>query len=79
MGSIDACSNEPNVEDTTPNDVEGGYYCPRLVDHSELKPLNVSTSFHPKNETQLVIAGGMEALHDVGILLLFPLTKLNIS
>jgi hypothetical protein len=53
MVLVDACSSELDVEDATRNDVEGGYYCSRLVDHSELKPIDVSTSFHPKNETRL--------------------------
>ncbi len=45
--SVDVCSSEPGVEDATPNDVEWGYYCLGLVDHSELKPFDVLTSFRP--------------------------------
>jgi hypothetical protein len=79
MELVDACSSELDVEDATPNDVEWGYYCPRLVDHSKLKPIEVLTSFSPEIETQLAIVGGVEALHDVGPLLLSPLTELGIS
>jgi hypothetical protein len=78
MQSVDVCFGEPDVEDVTPNDVEQGYYCPRLLDHSELKPLEVSTSSGPKIEMQLVVASGMEVLHDVGPLLLSPFTELGI-
>jgi len=78
MGSVDACSSEPSVEDATPNDVEGGYYCPSLVDHLELKPFDVLTSSHPKNEMRLAVVSGTKALHDVGFLLLSPLTKLSV-
>jgi hypothetical protein len=66
MESVDVCSSEPNVEDVALNDVEGGYHCHRLVDHLELKPFDVSTSFHPKVETRLAVASGMEGWHDVG-------------
>ncbi len=51
MESVDAHSSEPGVEDATLNDVEGGYYCHRLVDHLELRPFDVSTSSRPKVET----------------------------
>jgi hypothetical protein len=69
MESNDVCFNKLGVEDTTPNDVEWGYYCPKLMDHLELKPLEVSTSYGPKIEMQLAVVGGLEALHDVGPLL----------
>jgi hypothetical protein len=79
MELVDAHFSEPGVEDAIPNDVKWGYYCPRLVDHSKLKPIEVLTSFGPEIEMQLAIAGGVQALHDVGPLLLSPLTKLGIS
>jgi hypothetical protein len=63
MESIDVHFNEPGVEDVTPNDIEQGYYCPRLMGHLELRPLDVSTISNPKIETQLVVV----ALHDVGL------------
>jgi hypothetical protein len=50
METVDACFSELGVENTTPNDVEQGYYYARLMDHSELRPLDVSTSSRPKNE-----------------------------
>ncbi len=62
MESIDAHSSEPSVEDITPNDVKWGYYCPRLMDHSELKPFDVLTSLHPKNETRLAVVGGTKTV-----------------
>jgi hypothetical protein len=43
-----------------------------------LKPLDVLTSFHLKDETRLAIASGVEVLHDVGSFLLSPLTKFGI-
>jgi hypothetical protein len=51
MELIDVHSNEPNVENATPNDVEQGYYCLGLVDHLELRPFNVLTSSYLENET----------------------------
>jgi hypothetical protein len=51
MELVDVCSNEPGVEDATPNDVKRGYYCIGLVDHLELRPFDVSTSSHLENET----------------------------
>jgi hypothetical protein len=45
MELVEAHSSEPNVVDATPNDVEWGYYCVGLVDQSELRPLDVLTSF----------------------------------
>jgi hypothetical protein len=51
MELIDAWSNEPGVEGITPNDVEWGYYCLELVDHLELRALDVLTSFPLQNET----------------------------
>jgi hypothetical protein len=78
MESVDVCFGEPYVEDVAPNDVEWGYYCPRLVDHSELKPFEVLTSSRPKIETQLAATNGVEALHDVGPFLFSPFTKLGI-
>jgi len=71
--------SEPDVEDVALNDVKWGYYCPKLVDHLELRPLEVSTSSHPKIEMQLVAASGVKALHDVGPLLLSPFTEFSIS
>jgi hypothetical protein len=65
MESVDARSSELGVEDITPNDVERGYYCTKLVDHLELRALHVLTSFHPKNQTWLAVAGSMEVVHDV--------------
>jgi hypothetical protein len=50
MESIDVHSNEPGVEDVAPNDVKQGYYCPRLMGHLELRPLDVSTTSNPKIE-----------------------------
>ncbi len=44
MELVDAHFNETDVEDATPNDVEEGYYCPRLGDHLESKPLDILTS-----------------------------------
>jgi len=79
MELVNACSSEPGVEDVTPNDVEHVYYYPRLVDHLEMKPIEISTSFSPKIETQLATASGIETLHDVGPLMFFPLTELGIS
>jgi hypothetical protein len=79
MELVDAHSGEVNVEDVAPNDVERGYYYPRLVDHSKLRPLEVLTSFCPKIEMQLATTNGVEVLHDVGLLLFSPLTKLGIS
>lgn len=79
MESVDVFFSKPNVEDVTPNDIEKGYYCPRLVDHLELRPLEISTSSSLEIETRLAIIGGVEALHDVGPLLLSPFTKLGIS
>ncbi len=73
MESVDVRFSKPSVVDTTPNDVEWGYYCPKLVDHLELKPLKVSTSSSPKIETQFAIVGGVEALPNVGPLLFSPL------
>jgi hypothetical protein len=78
MESIDAHSSEPSVEDITPNDVKWGYYCPRLMDHSELKPFDVLTSLHPNNETRLAVVGGTKTLHDVGSFLLSPLMEFGI-
>jgi hypothetical protein len=79
MELVEVHPNEPNVEDSTLNDVEQGYYCPRLVDHLELRSLDVSTSSSLKIEMRLGAFGGLEALHDVGIHLFFPFTKLGIS
>jgi hypothetical protein len=79
MELVNACSSEPGVEDVAPNDVEHVYYYPRLVDHLEMKPIEISTSFSPKIETQLATASGIETLHDVGPLMFFPLTELGIS
>jgi hypothetical protein len=78
MEAIDVCSSEPNFEDATPNDVEQGYYCSRLVDHLKLRPLDVSTSSRLENEMQLAVASGAKGVHDVGSLLLYPLTKFGI-
>jgi hypothetical protein len=66
MESVDVYSSELDVENAALNDVKGGYYCRKLVDHLELKPYDVCTSSHPEVETQLVIASGMEGSHDVG-------------
>jgi hypothetical protein len=79
MELVDVHFGEPDVEDVTPNDVDWGYYCPRLVDHLELRPFEVLTSSCPKIEMRLVAASGAEALHDVGPFLFSPLTKLGIS
>jgi hypothetical protein len=78
MESIDVCSNELGVEDATPSDVEQVYCCPRLVDHSKLRPFDVLTSSYPKNETQLATIGGSKTLHDVGSFIFSPFTKLGI-
>lgn len=51
MELVEACSNELDVEDVTTNDVEWEYYCAGFIDQSELRPLDVLTSSHPKNET----------------------------
>ncbi len=48
------------------------------MDQLEFRPIDVLTSFCSKNEMQLVVASGMEALHDVGFCLFFPITKLGI-
>jgi hypothetical protein len=53
MELVNVRSSELGVEDTTPNDVERAYYCLGLVDHLELRPLDVLTSFHHENETRL--------------------------
>jgi hypothetical protein len=45
MELVEVHSWGSDVEDVTPNDVKWGYYCPRLVDHLELMPFEVSTSF----------------------------------
>jgi hypothetical protein len=79
MELVNACSSELDVEDVAPNDVEQVYYYPRLVDHLELRPIEISTSFGPEIETQLAAAGGIEVLHDLGPLMFFLLTKLGIS
>jgi hypothetical protein len=79
MELVNACSSEPSVENVAPNDVEQVYYYPRLVDHLELRPIEISTSFGLEIETQLATASGIEALHDVGPLMFFPLTELGIS
>jgi hypothetical protein len=78
MELINVYFNEPNVEDGALNDVEEGYYCCKLVDHSKLRPFDVSTSFHPKVETLLDVVNDMEGWHDVGLLLVFPLMELDI-
>ncbi len=78
MELIDAWSNEPGVEGITPNDVEWGYYCLELVDHLELRALDVLTSFPLQNETWLVVAGRMEVVHDVNSFLVDPLLEFNI-
>jgi hypothetical protein len=41
MELVDVRFNEPNVEDGALNDVKGGYYCRKLMDHSELRPFDV--------------------------------------
>jgi hypothetical protein len=51
MELIEARSCKPDVEDVTPNDVEWGYYCLRLVDDLELRPFDVSTSSSLEIET----------------------------
>jgi hypothetical protein len=51
MELLNVHSSELNVEDVAPNDEERGYCCLGLVDHSELKPLDVLTSFCLQNET----------------------------
>jgi hypothetical protein len=78
MELLNVRSSELGVEDTTPNDVEQGYYCLGLVDHLELRPFDVLTSSHLENETRLTAIGGVKALHDVGSFLLSPLTELGI-
>lgn len=78
MELVDGRSREFNVEDITPNDVEWGYYYPELVDHLELRALDVLTSFRPKNQTQLAVVGDMEVVHDVNFFLVYPLLELNI-
>jgi hypothetical protein len=78
MESINPHSSEPSVEDATPNDVKWGYHFLGLVDHLKLRPFDVLTSFHPKNETQLAVVGGTKALHDVGSFLLSPLMEFGI-
>ncbi len=78
MELVDVRFNEPNVEDGALNDVKGGYYCRKLMDHSELRPFDVWTSFCPKVETRLVVANGMEGWHDVDPLLVFPFMELDI-
>jgi hypothetical protein len=78
MESVNVCFSALGVEDTTPHDVELGYYCPGLVDHSKLSPFHVLTSTFLKNETKFVIIGGVEVVRDVGLLLFHPLTKLTI-
>jgi hypothetical protein len=45
----------------------------------ELKLLDVLTSFGPEIEMRLATPSGVEALHDVGPLLLSPLMELGIS
>jgi hypothetical protein len=78
MESVDVRYSVPDVENATPNDVKQGHYCLGLVDHLELKPSNVLTSLCPKNETRLVTVDGVEGVHDVGSLLLYPLMELGI-
>jgi hypothetical protein len=78
MELINVHSSEPDVEDVTLNDVERGYYCFRLVDHSELRPFDVSTSSHLENETQLGATGGAKTLHVMGSFLPFPFMELGI-
>jgi hypothetical protein len=78
MELVDAHSSELRVEDITPNDVERGYYFPRLVDHLELKALDVLTSFRPENETHLAVVSSMEVVHDVSSFLVYPLPELGI-
>jgi hypothetical protein len=75
MESVDVRFSKPGVANTTPNDVKWGYYYPKLVDHLELKSLEVSTSSSPKIETQFATVGGVEALLNVGPLLFSPLNK----
>jgi hypothetical protein len=79
MELVEAHSWGPDVEDVTPNDVKWGYYCRRLVDHLQLRPFDVLTSSGLEIEMRLVIIGNVETLHDVGALLLSPLTKLGIT
>lgn len=78
MELIHGRSTTPGVEDATSHDVKLGYYYLGLVDHSELNPLHVLTSFCLENETQLIEVGGVEVLHDVGLLQLYPFIKLGI-
>lgn len=66
MESIDVHSSALNVKDVTPHDVELGYYCPRPVDHLEVNPFHILTSYCAKNEMQLARVGGAKAMHDVG-------------
>jgi hypothetical protein len=50
MELVSVCSNALNVEDVTLHDVEPRYFCPRLVEHLEVKPLHVFTSPCAKSE-----------------------------
>ncbi len=65
MELVNVRSTELGVKDATSNDVERGYYYLGLVDHSKLR-------------TQLMTTSGVEVVHDVGSLLLYPVTKLGI-
>jgi hypothetical protein len=79
MESVNARSNELSVEDVTPIDVKWRYYCPRLVDHLELRPLDVLTSSSLEIEMWLAAVGAAKALHVVGPFILSPFTKFGMS
>jgi hypothetical protein len=66
MESINVCFSAFGVEDVAPHDGKSRHYCLGLVDHSELSPLHVLTSFFLKNEMKLVTIGGTKVVHDVG-------------
>ncbi len=48
------------------------------MDHSKLRPLDVLTSSHLKNEIRLAVINGVEGVHDVDSFLFYPLMKLGI-